>query len=623
MNGTEAETDAHSVGSIQLTAEDREYLEALNDPGRIANKFIRGPQRLGYTSTICIILNRVIGTGIFRTPTTLMNGTQSVGVTLMFWFCGTITAIAGTQVMMEFGLNTPRYIINGIDEAVPRNGGELNYLQHLFRKPKYFVTCAYAVVFIVLGNMAGNSMAVGEYILKAANNDFDHSVSNGAVRGIAIGTITFACFLHGVWRKGGLWLNNAFAITKVTLLLIIIIIGFCALGGVFGSDANNADDNLNIKTSFTKTPNNAYGYAEGFLAIIFAYDGYNQANYVLSEIDQPRKKFKRSLYISIFTVAVLYMLVNISYMIVVDKNNQIGPNDDVALQFFQQTFGDVAPRVFAAFLAISGLGNIIVMTFTAARVKQEIAKEGVLPYAKFFGQSTNILSRLFAPLIPGHHHTPKTPSQATATSTTEPTPVGALCLHWFFSVLLILATWTMKPDDAYNILVQIYSYSLSALLYTILGLGLLWLRLRPTRAAATTGAATNPATGDWKTQSSVNHYLSILAATLFTLANLFPLLGSWIPPSTSRATPETEAIESPYPWFVVPTLGWALVGAGAVYWVGFRWMVPRCGGRRGKVFVVEREPFFHVENGYYVQWHEIVSFDWVVRMEGEGREEEW
>src|ERR1700744_3787111 len=79
-------------------------------------------------------------------------------------------------------------------------------------------------------------------------------------------------------------------------------------------------------------------------------------------------------------------------MVVVPKETQI-EGASVAQSFFQLTYGALSPddntgaRIFSAFLAISSLGNIIVMTYTAARVKQEIAKEGLLPWPKFFGQN--------------------------------------------------------------------------------------------------------------------------------------------------------------------------------------------------------------------------------------------
>ena len=58
-----------------------------------------------------------------------MRGTQSVGVTMIFWLIGAVAAMAGTLVFVEFGLTIPRYrMVDGIEQAVPKNGGELNYV---------------------------------------------------------------------------------------------------------------------------------------------------------------------------------------------------------------------------------------------------------------------------------------------------------------------------------------------------------------------------------------------------------------------------------------------------------------------------------------------------------------
>ena len=60
-------------------------------------------------------------------------------------------------------------------------------------------------------------------------------------------------------------------------------------------------------------------------------------------------------------------------MVVVPKEDQLDPTKNVALSFFQLTFGAVSKddtqpqRILSAFMAISSFGNIVVMTFTAAR----------------------------------------------------------------------------------------------------------------------------------------------------------------------------------------------------------------------------------------------------------------
>jgi hypothetical protein len=58
-----------------------------------------------------------------------------------------------------------------------------------------------------------------------------------------------------------------------------------------------------------------------------------------------------------------------------------------------------------------------------------------------------------------------------------------------------------------------------------------------------------------------------------------------------------------------------LIVVSVIYWVGFRFVYPRFGARKGKEFVVEREPVFRMQNGVRVEWHEIVLHTWMVKRE--------
>jgi hypothetical protein len=69
------------------------------------------------------------------------------------------------------------------------------------------------------------------------------------------------------------------------------------------------------------------------------------------------------------------LLSNYLQVVVVPRDSLItaqGP--DVAQEFFQRTLGTLGPpdskiaqRLTAAFMAVSALGNVVVMTFTASR----------------------------------------------------------------------------------------------------------------------------------------------------------------------------------------------------------------------------------------------------------------
>lgn len=78
-----------------------------------------------------------------------------------------------------------------------------------------------------------------------------------------------------------------------------------------------------------------------------------------------------------------------------------------------QVFGNGAfvKRGLKVLIAMSAFGNIIAVTYTNSRVKQEIAKLRILPFSRYWARES-----------PYH------------------TPVGALTLHWIFTAIIIIAS---------------------------------------------------------------------------------------------------------------------------------------------------------------------------------------
>jgi hypothetical protein len=154
-------------------------------------------------------------------------------------------------------------------------------LQYVFPWPAYrprtvlLITCVFGISYIILGNMAGNCLIFGIRALQAANVP----VTDNAVRGLAIGAATAACLLHSFSRRGGIWLGNVFALIKVLILLFIIITGISAWAGVFHTKTY-ASDNMALENAFAHSSNDSFGYTEAFLAVIFSWSGFDQANYV-------------------------------------------------------------------------------------------------------------------------------------------------------------------------------------------------------------------------------------------------------------------------------------------------------------------------------------------------------
>jgi len=64
------------------------------------------------------------------TPSTIVRGTDSVAVALIFWVIGCVMTFMAISVYLELGLSIPKYRLRGSDAkvSVPRSGGELNYV---------------------------------------------------------------------------------------------------------------------------------------------------------------------------------------------------------------------------------------------------------------------------------------------------------------------------------------------------------------------------------------------------------------------------------------------------------------------------------------------------------------
>lgn len=147
----------------------------------------------------------------------------------------------------------------------------------MVRKPAFLAVCLYGPAFILLANIATNSMAFGVRVLEAAGRV--DQADPWEARGIALAVIIFTCALHSMWRIGGIHLSNVFAVVKIAMLLLIFITGCLTWGGVFQRNTD-AVPNMTAPDAFKNPSSDAYAFAQAYLSIVFAYGGFNQANYV-------------------------------------------------------------------------------------------------------------------------------------------------------------------------------------------------------------------------------------------------------------------------------------------------------------------------------------------------------
>ncbi|KZS96412.1 hypothetical protein SISNIDRAFT_537152, partial [Sistotremastrum niveocremeum HHB9708] len=144
--------------------------------------------------------------------------------------------------------------------------------------------------------------------------------------------------------------------------------------------------------------------------------------------------------------ATLFLLANIAYFAAASKEEILDSGITVASLFFQKVFGEHAQRALTVFVALSALGNVLTITFAAARVNQELAKEGVpLPFGNKFWASN---------------------------WPTGKSPMPALIIHLIPSVLVIVFP---PPKVVYPFILNVEGYPAQIIHFFII-VGLFYLR---------------------------------------------------------------------------------------------------------------------------------------------------
>ncbi|OCK93857.1 amino acid transporter, partial [Cenococcum geophilum 1.58] len=599
-------------------------------------------QLLGRYTVLCLVINRTIGSGIFTVPPKVLAGTGSVGGSLFVWTACGIISLCGCYCWLELGLSLPLRTIleNGIAKQVstPRSGGEKNFLEYILKKPRYFITCVYGIMFLVLGNISGNAIAFAIYAMIASGKELgqiNEKSQRGAIYAISIGLLTFCAGLHIFTRRGGIILSNIFATIKIAMVLTLAILGFVHAGGKFlqskginemvvpnapfnitSSMINNATStNLGIHTSFSTPRHDLGSYVESFLFALFAFTGFQQPFYILSEVRRPRRVFPKYVPGGMILALVLYILVNIAYVCVVPKEayTSIPTNTiDMASTFlrylFDSTMGPhTAQRVMAGLICVSIFGNVVVMTFTAARVKQEIAKEGILPFSLVFGTGhTTPGSWIKAKFWDRDEPSRNNNDHLQLEDHREKSPMAALALHWLSSVTLIAVTGMLKPVTAYSFLTSLYAYSNNVMIGALISGGLLYLKFDSIR---------DNSARNWNTHANYVPLLSPIHVVVYFSATLFLTFSAFAPPAAG--SPYANAIKG-YPWWILPMVCLTSLLWGVFWWLGlcaYQWL-------KRVTLTVQRIPYIERDqDGNYVQKAELVERQWLIHVKSDTKSE--
>lgn len=371
---------------------------------------------LGYEvstfSVFYMIIQGVIGTGIFGTPASIVKSMGSIGAAYILWVVGFIVVMFQIGVYIEYVTYFRR-----------RSGGEVAYLEQAFPNPQFMVPVIYAAVTVALSFTTSSASAFSLYIFSAAG----HTPTAWQQRGLSVLPLFICAAIVALNTKFAIRLNNFLGFVKVIFILFTAISGLVVLGG--GTRVGNTHDVF--KNAWEGTTTNGNDISNSILKVVFSYGGTAYAFGVVAETNPNNtiRAYKKFVPLTMFFIFILYILLNTAYFAGIGSLEEIKSSGTlIASAYFEKVFGTkAAKKSLSVFVAISAFGHLLGVFISHSRSLRECGRQGVLPYPRLWTS----VKPLGTPLFP-------------------------ILVTLIINLIVLLAP---PPGDTYNFVVDLGSYS--------------------------------------------------------------------------------------------------------------------------------------------------------------------
>ncbi|XP_016925586.1 b(0,+)-type amino acid transporter 1 isoform X1 [Drosophila suzukii] len=343
--GPEApETDASGTGRMR---------KPLERNGSTQNHAVHLERRLGLFSGVALIVGTMIGSGIFVSPSGLLVRTGSVGVSFIIWLACGVLSLLGALAYAELGtMNTS-------------SGAEWAYFMDAYGPAPAFLFSWVSTLVLKPSQMAIICLSFAQYAVEAFVTECDPP--RGVVKMVALVAIVMILFVNCYSVNLGMAVQNVFTAAKLVAVVVVIC------GGAWKLMQGNTQ---HLSNAFNGPMPNVGAIATAFYTGLWAYDGWNNLNYVTEEIKNPSKNLPRSIIIGIPLVTLCYALINISYLAAMSPQEMI-ESEAVAVTFGNRILGALA-WLMPLSVTISTFGSANGTLFAAGRLCFAASREGHL-----------------------------------------------------------------------------------------------------------------------------------------------------------------------------------------------------------------------------------------------------
>ena len=224
---------------------------------------------LGRFDATMIVIGGIIGSGIFINPYIVAQRLDSSALVLGAWIAGGAIALAGALSYAELG------------SVFPRVGGQYAYLRDALHPLAGFLYGWALLAVIETGAIAAVAIAFATYTLRLVGQ------SDLSPIPLAIAALVVLSLINVLGVKPGSRVLNVLVVLKVGALAVLIAFGLFApsAAGWF----------TGAKSATTAEMSGAVAFGAALVPILFAYGGWQNANYVAEEVHDPGRQLPVSI----------------------------------------------------------------------------------------------------------------------------------------------------------------------------------------------------------------------------------------------------------------------------------------------------------------------------------------
>jgi APA family basic amino acid/polyamine antiporter len=300
----------------------------------------------------------MVGVGPFLTipfMVAAMNGPHVIYA----WLAGLVLALADGLVYAQLGA------------ALPGSGGGYLYLKEAFQPFRLGRLMAFVFIFQIILvaplSVAGGAVGFADY-LQFVWSDMSPLTHHLVAAGVCVVSTAL------LWRN----IQDVGRLAVVMLVFVLLTVGWVIVAGLFTFSPSMAFDFPPAAFTFDRNLLMSVGAAS--VLAMYSYGGYNQVCNIGDEIKDPTRTIPRSIFLSTFLVAVLYILMTVVILGMIPWQ-EVRESRTVASIFIARTFADpasgqIAGTVMTGLILFVAAASLYATILGYSRIPYAAAKDG-------------------------------------------------------------------------------------------------------------------------------------------------------------------------------------------------------------------------------------------------------